>query len=76
MKHGTGWHQFASDSCSTLATADPVAFNLRAKAVMAEKKRARVRREWLQGQRTVQAQNLARRKAERETVENVSQPHS
>lgn len=72
MRHGTGWAQFPSDEALDLAHSDPVAFKVKSKSLRLEKNQAKERMKRLSAQRTVQAQNLARRKAERETVENVS----
>ncbi|GMI52139.1 hypothetical protein TeGR_g9321 [Tetraparma gracilis] len=73
MRHGTGWAQFPSDEALDLAHSDPVAFKVKSKSLRLEKNQAKERMKRLSAQRTVQAQNLARRKAERETVENYTQ---
>ena len=69
---GGGWDQFPSDDSIDLIVKDRVAYNLRQKALVREAKAAKERIRWLKNRRVMQAQNLARRKAERETVENVS----
>ena len=72
MKHGRGWDQFASEESIYLAHKDPIVNAVKEQSLTREKQAARRRMEWLKNRRIEQSQNLARRKAERETVENVS----
>ncbi|GMH90177.1 hypothetical protein TrVE_jg8109 [Triparma verrucosa] len=75
MKHGRGWDQFASEESIYLAHTDPIVNAVKEKSLTREKQAARRRMEWLKNRRIEQSQNLARRKAERETVENKGLRH-
>ena len=72
MRFGGTWDIFPSDDSLSLSLTDPVVHNLRSKAISRENHKKENRIEWVKARRTQQAQALARRKAERETVENVS----
>ena len=72
MRFGRGWDQFPSEESPGLAVKDPLSNIVKNKALAREKIQHRAHLDWLQNRRIIQAQNLARRKAERETVENVS----
>lgn len=72
MRFGKGWDQFASEESINLSNIDPIVNAVKHKSLLKEKQDARHRMEWLKNRRIEQSQNLARRKAERETVENVS----
>jgi len=72
MRFGRGWDQFPSDHSLDLSSNDRKVFNLKEKSLSRERAESRRRIEWIKSRRIQQAQTLARRKAERETVENVS----
>ncbi|GMH70311.1 hypothetical protein TL16_g05377 [Triparma laevis f. inornata] len=73
MRFGKGWDQFASEESINLSNIDPIVNAVKHKSLLKEKQDARHRMEWLKNRRIEQSQNLARRKAERETVENYTQ---
>ncbi|GMI42868.1 hypothetical protein TrCOL_g12849 [Triparma columacea] len=73
MRFGGTWDSFPSDDSLSLSLTDPVVHNLRSKAISRQNQNNKNRIEWVKARRTQQAQALARRKAERETVENYTQ---
>mmetsp|Transcript_5218 Transcript_5218/g.10409 ORF Transcript_5218/g.10409 Transcript_5218/m.10409 type:complete len:567 (-) Transcript_5218:38-1738(-) len=73
MKFRGSWSTHASDDAISLSSTDPRAFALREKSIRKEQREGRRRIEWVKARRVQQCQALARRKAERETVENYTQ---
>ena len=74
MKFGSGgWNQFTLDDSPSLPLLDPLSADLRSKSVAAEARAEATRMAWHLNRRAAQFQALARRKAERETVENYTQ---
>ncbi|GMI09699.1 hypothetical protein TrRE_jg7525 [Triparma retinervis] len=67
------FRSFPSDESLSLSSSDPLVFHLRSSSINREKSYANRRMEWVKARRIEQAQKLARRKAERETVENYTQ---
>ena len=68
MRFGGTWDSFPSDDSLSLSLTDPVVHNLRSKAISREIGTTKNRIEWVKARRTQQAQALARRKAERESL--------
>ncbi len=73
MKFKGTWDQFPSDESIDLAKRDPVAHKLLSKALRREERNRQQKIISVLNRRTQSAQSLARRKSERETVENYTQ---
>ena len=73
MRFSGTWDALALEDSPNLQQKDPVVYAVKKRALDREKMEEQQRLTWRRNRRILQHQNLARRKAERETVENYTQ---